>query len=407
MDATLQIERREPPRVFEPNPLALVSADDPFPTYAALRDDAPVVWLAALGVWGVFRDSVIREVLNDKDRFIAAGGTGLPNYLREKQWKELGALEADGPDHMRLRNILIRILAPAALMKLQAGFATEAKRLSEELVERGSFDGATDFAKAFPLKVFLDAVGVAEEDRERILLFNDVIRKFRAASRDEMTAEDHDAVQDFLNWERGFCSRENVAPDSFGAQIYEAVDAGKASETEGNRLVRTFISAGTGTTIAALSQTLYHLARNPEQWALLRTDPAKKARAAFDEALRFDSPVQFVGRTARDGFEWHGAQIARHDKVLAFVASANRDPERWPDADRYSIDRNLNGHLGLGLGIHGCVGQMLARMQAEALVAALANAADSIEVNGPAVRNPNGLRGFQSLPIRVVRGTAA
>lgn len=265
--------------VLKENPLAWLGSGDPHSRYEEMRATTPVVWLEALGAWGVFRDAMVRQVFNGSDRFIASGGTGLPNYFREKQWKELGALESDPPDHTRLRSVLVRVLSPAALSRLKEELATQAGILVGRLIEAGSFDGAADFAKAYTLKVFLDAVGVAEEDREKILTFNDVIRKFRAAKSSEMTAEDQEVVQSFLHWEKGFCGRENMAPGSFGAQIYEAVEGGKISEIEGNRLVRTFISAGTGTTIAGLTQTLFYLASHPGEWAELQADP-RKARAA-------------------------------------------------------------------------------------------------------------------------------
>jgi cytochrome P450 len=390
-----------PPHISPLNPLALGAGVDPFPVYKELREAGPVIWLEALGVWGVFRDSTVRMLFNDNVRFTAEGGTGLQNLFRERAWREPSPVqEVDPPRHTRTRSILVRILSPAAISSLKETFNKEAAAIVDAIVAKGEFDGVADFAKAFSVKVFLDAVGVPPDERDNVLLYNDLVRKSRTVKMSNWTAEDRARAQRIAVWLDKFCSRESVAPGSFGAQIYTAVDAGEIDEHEGRLLVRTFISAGTETTIAAIGQTLYYLTRHPDQWAIVRRDPGK-ARAAFEETLRFDPPAQISGRCAREAFEWDGVRIGKHDKVLGFIAAANRDPARWKDPDRYCVDRNVMGHLGLGAGIHGCVGQMIARLEADTLLRSLLARVSSIEICGEPVRTSAGFRGFKSLPMRV------
>jgi cytochrome P450 len=399
MDTTAQ--KYTPPHVSSLNPLAPGSALDPFPMYRELREQGPVVWLEPLGVWGVFRDSMVRTLVSDNNLFTAAGGTGLQNLFREKPWREPSPVqEVDPPQHTRTRSILTRILSPAAVNRLKNSFVQEADAVVDRILAKGEFDAVEDYAKAFPLKVFLDAVGVPDEERNNVLVYNDLVRKSRTVKLSDWSQEDRDTAENISSWLTRFCSRGSVAPGTFGALIYAAVDAGEIDEHLGNLLVRTFISAGTETTISAIGSTLYYLATNPDQWAIVKADPSK-ARAAFEETLRFDPPAQISGRCAREEFEWEGTRIGKHDKILGFISAANRDPSRWTDPDVYMVNRNVVGHLGFGTGIHGCVGQMIARLEADTLLRALINRVESVEVSGTPARTSSGFRGFRHLPMRV------
>ncbi len=163
--------------------------------------------------------------------------------------------------------------------------------------------------------------------------------------------------------------------------------------------MRSLLSAGLDTTVNGLGAAIYCLARFPDQMAKLRADPAL-ARNAFEEAVRFESPVQTFFRTTTREVEIDGHTIAEGEKVLMFLGAANRDPRRWDEPDRYDITRKTSGHVGFGSGIHMCVGQLVARLEGEVVLAALARRGASIEINGPVKRRYNNtLRGLESLPI--------
>ena len=133
----------------------------------------------------------------------------------------------------------------------------------------------------------------------------------------------------------------------------------------------------------------------------LRADPSK-ARAAFEEAVRLETPVQTFFRTTTREVELGGATIPEGEKVLMLLGAANRDPRKWPDPDRYDIDRPTAGHVAFGAGVHMCVGQLLARLEGETLLAALARAFARIEPDGePTPLLNNTLRGWTRLPVRV------
>ena len=145
-------------------------------------------------------------------------------------------------------------------------------------------------------------------------------------------------------------------PGGLGASIYSRVELGEISELEAPLLVRSLLSAGLDTTVNALGAALYCLARFPEQWSRLRGDPTL-ARKAFQEAIRFESPVQTFFRTTTRKVEIDGLVVPAGEKVLMFLGAANRDPRKWDRPNEYDIGRQTSGHVGFGSGVHMCSGQ--------------------------------------------------
>jgi cytochrome P450 len=134
----------------------------------------------------------------------------------------------------------------------------------------------------------------------------------------------------------------------------------------------------------------------------VRADP-NLWRSAFDEVLRWDSPVQTFFRTTSRPVEVGGVTLGADEKVLLFLGSANRDPARWAEPDRFDAGRNTSGHVALGHGIHLCVGQMIARLEAEMLLQAFAKRVARFEIDGePRRKLNNTLRAFERLPVKVV-----
>jgi cytochrome P450 len=166
--------------------------------------------------------------------------------------------------------------------------------------------------------------------------------------------------------------------------------------------VRAFLSAGLDTTVSALGNALYLFGSFAEQWDILRDNPSL-ARDAFEEVLRFESPFQMLFRTTTRDVELGGQSIAADEKILVSLAAANRDPRHWQQPDRFDVKRRTPGNLAMGTGIHGCVGQVVARLEGELVLAALARRVERIEIVGqPERRFNNTLRGLKSLPVRIV-----
>jgi hypothetical protein len=294
----------------------------------------------------------------------------------------------------------MRVVSRPAIEALRETFTREAEALVDRLVALGSFDAVKQLSEVYPLKVFPDAVGLGPEGRENLLPYGSMV--FNAFGPRNKLFEDAMAnagpVRDWIIFR---CRREALAPGGLGSQIYAAVDAGKISEDEAALMVRSFLSAGLDTTVHALGNAIHCFARNPEQWRLLREDPSQ-ARAAFEEVIRYEGPVQTFFRTTTKEVDIAGVVLGAGEKVLLFLAAANRDPRRWDKPERFDIRRQTLGHVGFGNGIHGCVGQTVARLEGEIVLNALARRVDAIELSSePRLLLNNTLRGWASLPVAV------
>ncbi|HCU92307.1 MAG TPA: cytochrome P450 [Actinobacteria bacterium] len=372
---------------------------DPFAYHAELREAGPVVWLERYGSWGMARYTEVHEALRDRQTYCSAAGVGLSDFRKQTPWRPPSLLlEADPPEHSRARKAVARALSPRTIAALRDEFAREADSLVSELLARGTVDGVTDIAEAFPLRVFPRAVGITQDCGEQLLAYGNMA--FNAfGPRNHLQAESMAQAQPVGAWIAAHCTREALTPGGLGDRIYASADAGTVSGDEAALLVRSLLTAGVDTTVIGLGCALDCLARDPAQWQLLRQDPSL-AGAAFEETLRYASPVQTFFRTTTREVEVGGVRIGAGGKVLLFLAAANRDPRRWPDPERFDITRRANGHVGFGYGIHACVGAAFARLEGEVLLRALARQVGSLEPAGQPVRRLNNtLSGFAALPL--------
>ncbi len=392
--------------VLDIDPFSSEFLTDPYADHARMRDAGPVVWLSKYGIYACARHEQVRAVMNDHANFISSAGVGLANFNREEPFRPKSLiLEADPPDHTRARTVLARILSPRTVTQIREAFTKEADSLIERLVEKSGrgepVDAVKELSEVYPLKVFPDAVGLDATGRENLLLYGDMI--FNAfGPRNELFLRAAERVRPVTAWIMEHCQRSMLRPGGFGDLIYQAVDSGELSEAEAPMLVRSFLSAGVDTTVNGIGNALLCLAEHPDQYAKLHADPTL-ARPAFEEALRFESAVQTFFRTTPRAVTLAGVEIPEQSKVLTLLAAANRDPRQWPDAERFDIERRPAGHMAFGSGIHGCVGQVVARLEGEVILSAIARRVKRIELDGPPVRRLNNtLRALGSMPLRFV-----
>jgi len=372
---------------------------DPHPAQEALREAGPAVRLPRYNVWAVARYQEVFDILNDWRSFSSARGAGLADFKKEKPWRLPSlVLETDPPLHDRTRKVLDSVLSPAAMRALRLSFAEAADRLIDHLLERGSFDAVPDLAEAYPLEVFPDAVGMPRENRRYLLPYGNMVFN----SFGPRNAFFEEAVRDaepVLAWVQAQSQRNALTPGGFGAAVHAAADAGLLTADEAPVVVRSILTAGVDTTVSGIGAAVYCLACFPDQFGKLREDPTL-ARAAFEEAIRFESPVQTFFRTTTRELDIGGLSIGEGEKVLMFLGAANRDPRKWERPDDYDIERRVGGHVGFGYGIHQCVGQVLARLEGDCILTSLARKVAAIEITGPIQRRYNNtLRGLASLPV--------
>ena len=388
--------------VFDDDPFDPAVLVDPYPMYARMRDAGPVCYLERYGVWAMARHSEVAHVVGDWETFSSAAGVGLADFRKEPPWRPPSLLlEADPPAHTVVRKPMLHLMTPKTAETLRPRFEAAADELVGALVERQTCDGVTDLAEVYPIHVFADAVGLPEEGRHHLLRYAAMV--FNAfGPRNRLVEEAFADAAPVLEWITAACQRDTLAPGGFGAQIWAAVDHGDITADQAPLLVRSLLAAGLDTTIAGLGNALYCLATNPEQYERLHADPGL-AKAAFEEALRLEPPVQAFFRTTTRPVDVGGAVIPADAKVLLFFGAANRDPRRWgDDADRYDIHRRTAGHLAFGAGIHVCIGQFISRLEGEVVLAALARRAVHLALAGDPVPKPNNtLKAFRHLPLSV------
>ncbi|BBC31048.1 Cytochrome [Streptomyces graminofaciens] len=395
-------ERATTVPVRDADPFAPDVLQEPEELHHELRAAGPVVYLSRYDVHALARYEEVHAALRDWQHFESGAGVGLANFRHEKSWRPPSVLlEADPPRHDAPRRVLREILAPPALRRLRETWQTAADELVDQVLAEGpEFDAFAQLARAFPLKVFPDAVGLGPHGRENLLPYGNMAFNAFGPVNDLVTADLH-RLADLSAWVITQCARDALAEDGFGAVIWAAADRGDLTREQAPLVVRSLLTAGVDTTVHGLAACLYAFATHPEQWQRLRQRP-ELTRVAFDEAVRWQSPVQTFFRTATTDVKIADAVIPEGTKILMFLGAANRDPACWTDPDRFDLTRDPSGHVGFGMGIHQCVGQHVARLEAEALLTALVRRIEHIELTGPPIRHVNNtLRAWTSLPVRV------
>lgn len=391
--------------VVDVDPFSHEVLEDPLPMQAALREAGPVVFLPRYDLVAVARYAEVRAALADWQHFPSSAGVGMSDFRRETPWRPPSLLlEADPPHHDAPRAVLSAILGPRALRRLRDRWFADAEDLVAGLLDGAGpvveLDGMAALAEAFPLRIFPDAVGLPREGRENLLPYGDHAFNAFGPSND-LVAKGAPRVAELSAWVGSRCAREVLADDGFGAAIWAASDRGDITPAQAPLIVRSLLTAGVDTTVHGLGAVLHGLATHPDAWATLRARP-ERARVAFDEAVRWQSPVQTFFRTAEVDTPIGGTVVPADRKILMFLGAANRDPRHWTDPDRFDLDRDPSGHVGYGMGIHQCVGQHVARLEGAALLTALARRVERIEpAAAPTRHHNNTMRAFASLPLRL------
>lgn len=373
---------------------------DPLPIQRELREAARVVHLDRYGIYAIGRYDDIREVLTDWQHFKVGGGVGLTNYFTEKPWRPpANPTETDPPGHDATRRVLSAVLGPRALRRLRETWFAEAVEVVDRALETREFDAVEKIA-CFPLKVFPDAIGLPEDGREDLLAYGDLV--FNAfGPYNALFERSATRLGELSAWVSTLCERQSLSRDGFGAAIWAAADRNEITQEQAPLVVRSLLSAGIDTTVHGITAVIRALAEHPDQWEYLRRRP-ELARVAFDEAVRWASPLQQWFHTTATDVEFAGALIPANSKVLLLTAAGNRDPRRWAEPDRFDLTRDPSGHLGFGIGIHQCVGQHIARLEAEAIISALAQRVRTIEPMGESRRQLNNtLQAWDCYPVRV------
>ncbi|OAF08593.1 cytochrome [Bradyrhizobium centrolobii] len=395
---------REPP-VLAGDPFSEAVLTSPFEFQHALREAGPVAYLSSYNVYAMGRYNEVRAALVNWQGFESGNGVGLFNPRNETPYRRppSAILELDPPTHDAPRHALEQALGPRMLTGFRDGWARTAEIMVDQLLKREVIDAVSDLAEAFPLKVFPEAMGIPEEGRENLLVYSD--HNFNSfGPNNALVEKGRKAFTDLVGWMGKQGSRESLRPDGLGARIWAKTDEGDLTAAQAGGVIRSLLIAGLDTTVHALGAIIDAFLSSPEQWQLLRAEPTR-ARVAFDEAIRWASPVQTFFRTATRDVVVADTKIPEGEKILMFLGAANRDPRRWDNPDHFDLNRDPSGHVGFGMGIHHCVGQHVARLEAEVVLHELARRVARIEPAGePKPHLNNTLRGWKTLPVRLIAG---
>ncbi len=375
---------------------------NPAAYFADLRAKGEVVYIPRYSVLAVGRYETTQKVFSDHQNFVSSRGVGLNDFKLGKPWRKPSIiLEVDPPEHTRTRKVMARALSPKVMRDFAELFRTTAERLVDEALDKGEFEAVAEFAEVYPTIVFPKAVGMRDANARFLVDYGAMV--FNAVGPDnEIRRTSMAKAAEIVPWITAACARERLSNDGLGARIYADADVGDITHDEAAMLVRSFLSAGVDTTVTGIGSALWCLSQNPDEWERLKADPGL-IRPAFDEVLRYTSPVHTFGRTAGRDTEIANVQVEEGSKILCALGAANLDPHKWDNADAFRVDRKPKGHLAFGAGVHGCVGQNLARAELAAIMQALIEKVDRIEPAGDAVWRPNNsIHALESLPIRLI-----
>jgi cytochrome P450 len=363
---------------------------DPYPTFAELRAAGPVVWLERHGLAALPRHAEVAAALADWRRFSSARGVGVDDDMNAAMGEN--PIASDPPVHDTYRKPLVEQLSTSALAANAAQITEVAVRYAGAAARAGTFDAVTDLARPYSLTVVAELVGLPPDDRDGYPELAE--RAFNIFGPAGPRTTD------------GFVAAMEIVQRALSA----AEPGGLLPGGRGEHLCRlglpmllvSYTWPGIDTTVNALASAVLLFAHHPDQWDELRADRSL-IPSAFNEVLRLHAPVHYFTRHTTEDTDLAGVTLRAGTKVLLIYGSANRDERRFPDPDRFDIHRRSDGHLAFGRGVHLCVGIHLARLEAHALLDALADRVARFALTGAPRWTPNHtLHGLGTLPVRVI-----
>ncbi|RUP06930.1 MAG: cytochrome P450 [Mycobacterium sp.] len=372
---------------------------NPYPHYRRLRRSGSVVWLRRHRVYALPRYAECKATLRNDDLFISGNGVAL-NPLSNRLSRGT-TLNSDGAEHDQRRKLLAHRLLPRALRSVTEAIDAQADAVVEAAVRQGAVDAVAELATALPLAIVPDLVGWPRDERENLIAWG-------GATFDILGPLNWQAVKaiprslQMLMFARRVVRNRSVLEGSMAHELIRAADDGKLTHAECPKLMVDYIAPSLDTTISAISNAIYLLAAHPEQWRLLKDDPSLIPNAV-NEVIRYESPLRAFARQVRDDTEIAGTPIPRGARLLILYASANRDENEWDDPDTFDIRRDAGRQIGFGNGTHACAGQGLARMETTAILRALLDRVERIEVAGqPSWAVNNIIHRHHHLPVKLV-----
>ena len=388
---------------------------DPYPTYTRLLDEGPLHYVdvgSKWAVWSVFSHAECSLIAKDP-RCSAKRAQQMLLPLppsRQAEFSELARMFGlwlifmDPPEHSRLRKLLNRGFAPAAIESLRPQVEAIVDRMLKPLRRGAEVDVMSEFANPMPVSVISEMMGVPEALHGTFVEWSRAIALFRGSPN--RTVEHARAAQDAMiqlteYFRQTVAERKRNKGNDLISLLIDIEEEGEVlTEEELYAQCIALLFAGHETTRNLIGNGMYTLLQNPEQTAELRESP-EMIRSAVEELLRFESPVQFTARVLKEDIELCGQHIPKKWTILCMLGAANRDPKRFKDPNQLDLKRLNNQHLAFSAGPHACIGGQLARLEGQVAILNLVQRFPEMKLTGPRPEwaSTFGLRGLNDLRV--------
>jgi cytochrome P450 len=357
------------PVTFVFNPIDPDFLRDPYPTYRRMRDELPVYRHPA-GFWVVSRYADVAGVLKDAETFSSAAMGGQQQMILvngEQQPLGVGPslLNVDPPVHTEMRGIVNRGFTPGRIEALRPRIEQLADALLESFEQRGACDLTTDFANPLPVSVILELLNLDPARRDE---FKELSTALTVGMTSPATMGGANVMDNLVRFRACISEavedrRRHPGDDLISILVNAEAQGGVLDAETTIGFAGLLLIAGSETTTNLIGNATVSIAREPGLLERVRDDRSL-VKPLLEESLRHDPPIQVLMRLTTRDTEIDGTEIPHGNMVMIALGSANRDETRFPDPDRFDLDRNTSGHLGFGFGNHFCLGASLARLEA-------------------------------------------
>lgn len=392
--------------VFDPFSSDFFNA--PYATYQRMRDEEPVYYNQNYGFYALTRHADVAVAIRDFETFSSARGIDLEMVQSGNPVPPLMIL-MDPPEHRRMRSLVNKVFTPRAVERQRQLVVEQIDRFLAA-TNPDEFDVVQDFSALFPVEVITRMLGVPAELRQTVRLLLDKALE-REYGKVEMPEEGIQAgIETGLLYyniiqERHANPQDDMISDLIAVEVERDGVATKLDDVEIAGFASMLGGAGAETVTKLLGNAVVTFAEHPDQWQML-LDDRSRIPAAVEELLRWEAPAQYLVRYSMKDIELHGSTIPAGNPVLLCVGSANRDERAFTDADTFDInrDRGQAQNLGLGYGVHSCVGAALARMESSVALDKLLDHMPRYAIVQEGLRRVamTNVIGWSNVPVRVL-----
>jgi cytochrome P450 len=392
------------------SPVSQEFFENPYEIYARMRDDAPLYYDEQEDFYALTRHEDVAAAFKDHDAFSSARGCDL-SMVRTGEVPQKSIIFMDPPDHRHMRSLLNKAFTPRAIQS-QKETVTELIEHYLGKADPDNFDVVQDFSGPFPVEVITRMAGVPEDFRQQVRHWIDRCLH-RKPGQIDLDDDNMQANIDSGMYYYGLVveRRENPQDDMISRLIAAEIpdDHGnmrKLDDIEITGFTTLLGGAGAETVTKLVGSAVVEFARHPDQWQKL-LDDRSKIPAAVEELLRYVGPVQYNVRYSVKEVEVPSGTIPANKPVFLMGASANRDPRAFTNGETFDIDRDRTQaqNLGLGYGIHSCLGAALARMESAIALDRLLDFMPRYEVDFDGLQRTTmqNVAGYHHVPVKVLR----